>query len=377
MQQNLCCFGEALVATASKDLLISLRQWKTILTSLVMPGTYLLVALLGSIAVGRNPVALVVQDRGAVASQVAQAIIDSEVFRISRVDAQQAESLYDNLSVGAIITIPDGFSQAVQAHRIAPILVRANNLNLDFTNDVKRSVPDAITLYYEGLGAASPLPITIQQRNLRPRDVDLFQYEVVPLITLLVTVCGLIASSAATAREYEGRSIKDLLLAPVGRSAILLGKILAAWCTTCALGLILFTVCFLLGWTRPQGVFVLTTVLAIALLSLFASTLGITLGCVVRRVQSVSVLSTTGSVWLFFLAGGLGVIQFEPAVLRRVAAFDPLTYGTHLLQMAIFYASWEGIGEDLAVLTGAVLALFALGLVAMHPTQMFRKEGLA
>ncbi len=197
------------------------------------------------------------------------------------------------------------------------------------------------------------------------------------LITLLVTVCGLIASSTATAREYEGRSITDLLLAPVGYSAILLGKILAAWCTTCCLGFILFIVCFLLGWTRPQGVFVLTTLLAIALLSLFASTLGITLGCVVRRVQSVSVLSTTGSVWLFFLAGGLGVIQFEPVVLRRVAAFDPLTYGTHLLQMAIFYASWEGIGEDLAKLSGAVLALFVLGLVAMHPTQVVRKGGLA
>jgi ABC-2 type transport system permease protein len=377
MQQVVRFWGDALLATAHKDLLISLRQWKTILTSLVMPGTYLLVALLGSIAVGRNPVALVVQDRGAIAAQVAQAIITSDVFRVSRVDAHQAERLYSDLEVGAIITIPDGFSQAVRLHRSAPVLVRVNNLNLDFTNDVRRSVPDAITVYYDGLGSASPLPITVQQRNLRPRDVDLFQYEVVPLLTLLVTVCGLIASSAATAREFEWRSIKELLLAPVAPAAIIAGKILAAWCATYSLGLLMFTACFLLGWTRPQGVFVLTTLLAIALVSLFASMLGITLGCVLRTVQSVSVLSTTGSVWLFFLAGGLGIIQFEPLWLRHVAAFDPLTYGTHLLQMSIFYHSFDGLGQDIAVLGGAVLALFVLCLSAMHPNRVFQKGALA
>lgn len=376
--EALPCAIEVIGATVKKDLLIYLRQWKTIVTSLVMPGTYILVALLGSIAVGRNPVALVVEDRGAVADQVAQAIVASDVFRVSQVSASSAQALYDDLEVGAIVTIPPGFSQAVERHQSAPILVLANNLNLDFMNDVRRSVPDAITVYYGGL-PNSPLAIAVDQRNLRPREVNLFQYELVPLITLLVVVCGLIASSSGAAREFESLSIKEIMLAPTRRMAIVFGKVVASWIATCCMGLIMLAAGYALGWTRPEGTFFLTTLLAIALVALFASTAGIALGCVLRRVQSVNVLSTTGSVWLFFLAGGLGIIQFEPVFLRQVAAFDPLTYGTHMLQMAIFYNSFDRLLQDVLVLVGASAALFVVSLSAMRPSLVVgrqeRKQG--
>jgi ABC-2 type transport system permease protein len=359
-------FADAWFATARKDMVIYLRQWKTIVTSLVMPGTYILVALLGSIAVGRNPVALVVQDQGTIADQVAQAIVASDVFRVSVVSQDTAQALYDQLAVGAIVTIPPGFSLAVQRHLDAPILVVANNLNLDFMNDIRRSVPDAITVYYGEL-PDSPLNISVDQRNLRPRDVDLFQYEVVPLVTLLVTVCGLIASSSGAAREFESLSIKEIMLAPTRRAAVVLGKVTASWTATCCMGLLMLGAGYALGWTRPEGPFLLTTLLAVALVALLASAAGIALGCVLRRVQSVSVLSTTGSVWLFFLSGGLGIIQFEPVLLRQVASFDPLTYGTHMLQMAIFYNSFDRLPQDVLVLAGASAALFFVSLAAMRP----------
>jgi ABC-type multidrug transport system permease subunit len=304
---------------------------------------------------------------------VAQAIVASDVFRVSVVSAPTAQELYDNLEVGAILTIPPGFTQAVEHHQSAPILVVANNLNLDFMNDVRRSVPDAITVYYGEL-PTSPLNITVDQRNLRPRDVNLFQYEVVPLITLLVTVVGLIASSSGTAREFETLSIKEIMLAPTRRVAIVLGKVAASWVATCCTGLIMFAAGCALGWIRPEGPFVATTLLAIALVALFAATAGIALGCVVRRVQSVNVLSTTGSVWLFFLAGGLGIIQFEPVFLRQVAALDPLTYGTHMLQMAIFYSSSDRLLLDILVLAGASAVLFAVSLASMRPGLLLVKQ---
>lgn len=369
-------FADAFLATARKDLVIYLRQWKTIVTSLVMPGTYILVALLGSIAVGRNPVALVVRDQGAVAQQVERAVVASDVFRVSVVSASTAQSLYDNLEVGAVVTIPPGFSRAVERHQSAPILVVANNLNLDFMNDIRRSVPDAITVYYGEL-PNSPLNITVNQRNLRPRDVDLFQYEVVPLITLLVTVCGLIASSSGAAREFETLSIKEIMLAPTRRAAIVLGKVAAGWLATCCMGLIMLAAGYTLGWTRPEGPFALATLLAVSLVALFASTAGIALGCVLRRVQSVNVLSTTGSVWLFFLAGGLGIIQFEPVFLRQVASFDPLTYGTHMLQMAIFYNSFDRLPQDVLVLVCASVALFVVSLAAMRPSLLVGRQARA
>lgn len=355
-----------IVANLEKDLRIWLRQWKNILAALILPCTYVAVVWLGSAAVGRSPVALVVEDQGPAAIALAQAINTSDVFRVSQVSSQQAQALYHDLEVGAIITIPSGFSQAVASHRRAPIPVQINNLNLDFTNDIRRAIPDAITMYYSQLGPANPLKITIAQHNLRPQDVEIFQFSVLPMITLLLMVSGLIASGIATAREWEDYSVKEMLLSPASPVAVIIGKVLSGSISTFSLGLVMLTIGYILDWIRPQGLFLLTSLLAIALIALFSSGLGIAMGTYLRRVQSVTSLSMTLSVWLFFLSGGVGVIQFEPDWLKRIAAFDPLTYGTHALQMAIFYQSSDRLGVDVAVLCTATLAVVLFSIRTMH-----------
>lgn len=359
-------FLKTLRVNTKKDIRIWWLQRRNILAALVMPLTYVAVAALGAAAVSTSPVALVVEDRGPAARQMAQAVQESDVFRVSLVDAPTARQLYNDLSVAAIITIPPGFSQRVQAHERGPILLAVNNLNADLTDDIRRAVPDAITVYYERQGPASPIKVTVAQRNLRPADVEIFEFSVVPMISLLLTVSALIASGLSTAREWEERSIKELLLSPARPEAIIIGKVLAGFISTFLLGLVMFGLGYILGWTRPHGLYVLDALLAIALVSLFAAGLGIAIGMLLQRVQSALALSTTLSVWLFFLSGGLGVLQFEPDWLKRVAAFDPLSYGTHALQMAIFYDSTDLLGRDVAVLIGSALVAVGVGALAMR-----------
>ena len=83
---------------------------------------------------------------------MAQIIHNADVFRITDATPAQAQALLNNVDVAAIITIPSDFTQRVNAHENAPINVIVNNLNLDFTNDIRRSVPDAITQFYQAQG---------------------------------------------------------------------------------------------------------------------------------------------------------------------------------------------------------------------------------
>ena len=69
---------------------------------------------------------------------------------------------------------------------------------------------------------------------------------------------------------------------------------------------------------------------------------------------------------MFFLAGGISVLAFEPIWLQNIAAFVPLTYGTHALQMAIFYSSSDQLGRDVAVLVGSAFVTLSLGVFAMR-----------
>jgi len=106
--------------------------------------------------------------------------------------------------------------------------------------------------------------------------------------------------------------------------------------------------------------------LVIALVALLSSGLGVAIGALTQRIQAVIAISINVALYLFFLAGGTGVLAFEPNWLQNIAAFVPLTYGNHALQMAVFYSSADQLGRDAAILSFSALAALALGILAMR-----------
>jgi ABC-type multidrug transport system permease subunit len=348
------------------DLRVWLRQPLNIAFSFLPSLAFLLIQALGAAAVGRSPVVLVTLDQDARGQQMRQILYDADVFRITDASPQQAQELFNNIQVAAIITIPADFTQRVEAHDQAPIDVKVNNLNLDFTNDIRRSVPDAITQFYQAQGGASPIKVTTQEHDLRSRDVEFFQYAVIPSIILLLIISGLVNGGLFTAREWESRTVKELLLAPVSRGAIITGKVLACFVLTFVLGTLVLLLGNVLGWTQPEGIYWLNALVAMALVSLLGSGLGVAIGAALQQIQPVSDITVMFALYLFFLAGGTGVLAFEPEWLQKIAAFIPLTYGRHALEMAVFYNSSDLFGRDMATLAVSVLAALLLGTLSMR-----------
>jgi ABC-type multidrug transport system permease subunit len=359
-------FLATIFVIARKDVRIWLRQPANVAATIVPPIAFLLIQALGAAAVGRSPVALVVQDPGQTAAQVANAIRRADVFRLQEADANQAAAMLKRLDVVAIITIPPVFSSRVAARQPSPIDVTVNNLNLDFTNDIRRAVPDAITQYYQTQGQASPIKVTMSEHDLRARDVELFQYSVLPTLMLLLILSGLVTGGLATAREWETYTVKELLMSPTSRAAIIAGKVLAGFFTSMVLGVLVFGLASLLGWVQPEGIYWLTTLLVLALVALFGAGLGVALGALLQKLQPTIGMSINVALYLYFLSGGVGVIAFEPEWLQQIAAFVPLTYGIHALQMAVFYSSANLLLRDVAVLVVSALATLVLGTLAMR-----------
>lgn len=362
----LTAFFRTIWVILKKDIRVWLRQPANISATFLPPIGFLLVGALGAVAVGRSPVALVTLDHGPKGVQMAQILHSADVFRITDTNPQQAKVLINNIDVVAIITIPADFTQRVEAHETAPIDVTVNNLNLDFTNDIRRSVPDAITQFYQAQGSSSPVKVAVHEQDLRQRDVQLFEYSVIPTLCLLLTISGLINGGLSTAREWESHTVKELLLSPTARGAVIAGKVFAGFAITFCLGTLVFLLGYVLGWTQPQGIYWLTTLLTIALISLFSAGLGVAIGAALQRIQVVIAIAINVSLYLYFLAGGIGVLAFEPGWLQNIAAFVPLTYGRHALEMAIFYSSSDRFGLDMAVLALTALVAVCLGTLSMR-----------
>jgi ABC-type multidrug transport system permease subunit len=349
-----------------KDLIVWLRNRRNLVATLLPPIAFLLVQILGSVAVGRSPVALVTLDNGPKGQQMHDIFHQADVFRISDATPEQARVLLQDIQVVAIITIPADFTARVDAHQASPVDVKLNNLNVDFTNDIRRSVPDAITQFYQAQGSASPIKVGLHEQDLRQRDVNLAQYSALPTIILLLTLSGLVTSSIATSREWEARTVKEMLLAPIPHASIIIGKVLAGFVTTLLLGVLIFLLVFAFDLIHPEGIYWLNSLLIMALVALFSTGLGVALGALLQRLQAVIGISINLAIYLFFLAGGVGVIAFEPLWLQNVANFIPIYYGVHALEQAVFYSASDQFGRDLLVLALCALTALGLGTLSMR-----------
>lgn len=359
-------FLHAVWTICKKDLRVWVRQPANVAITVLPALALLFVDALSAGAVGQSPVALVTLDQGAKGQQMARIIQQADLFRVSDATPAQAQALYSNLDVVAILTIPATFTQEVEAHAPAHIEVQINNLNTDFTNDIRRAVPDAITQFYQQQGEQSPINVRLQEQNLRSQDIQLFQYSAMPLLILLLVVGGLVSSSLAAAGEWETRTIKELLLSPASSAAIISGKVLTGFVTTLALGVLVLGLGNLLGWVQPAGVYWLPVLLILALVALFSAGLGVALGAFLQRIQPVSSAAIVIALYLFFLTGGTAVLAFDPPWLQTIATFVPLYYGRHALEMALFYQSSDQLGRDVAVLAGSALLTVGLGMLAMR-----------
>jgi len=355
----------AMLAVVRKDMAVWRRRPITIMVTLVPPLVFMGVLVISAGAVGRNPVALVVQDSGPQAQALAARIESSDAFNVRTTDAASADRMQADLDVAAVITIPPDFDQRFNASQPDPVSIRINNLNLDFTNDLRRSLPAAITAFYAGQ-PSSTVNVRMQETDLRARDVGLLQFMLIPNMVLLLVVAGAVNGGLGTSSEFEEQTITELVLAPVSRSALVAGKLLAGWITALLVATVVMVLGALTGMLRPNGWYWASTMLVVALVALASAGLGTALGARLRQMTRVAPIAINLAIWLFFLSGGIGVAAFLPGWVQTLTSFVPTYYGVHALQMSVFYSSTDQLARDVTVLVVTAAAALAVGTFALR-----------
>ena len=363
-------FVRAVWTICKKDVRVWLRQPANVAITVLPALALLFVDALSAGAVGRSPVALVTLDQGARGQQMAQVIHQADLFRVSDATPAQAQALYQNLDVVAILTIPANFTHAVDAHAPAHIEVQINNLNTDFTNDIRCALPLSITSFY---AKASPSMVTLtpQEIDAYPQDLGYIPYLAVPILVIGLMVGGMVQAGTAAAVEWEKETMKELLLSPASRLAILLGKMLAAFLIGLAgAAVVLAIVIAVMGiWPVHWGELIGFTLLVLALFTAWGTLLGTWL----KRRTPLATLAIGLCVPLFFLSGPFGPISFFAPIEQLVARVFPVYYAIVVLQHAFhdFTLNTSGIGINVLI-----LATYALGGLVLA-TIVVRRSTLA
>src|SRR5437588_415479 len=127
-------------ALALKDIRSSLTERTFTILSVVMPLNFLILFLLLVLSGGQAPTAVVLEDQGPYARQFLSAMANAHSFVIREATAEEARRLLSSGQIVAIVTVPISFDADLTAGRSVQLPVEVNNLNVDFTNDIRRAV---------------------------------------------------------------------------------------------------------------------------------------------------------------------------------------------------------------------------------------------
>ena len=375
-----------LLSIALLDILRWRRMPLAIAAALIPPMgmAYFLVALI--IAVGRQPIALVVESHGQYAQQMEKIIeSDKEAYIPTVTDKDTATKMLRSQAVAAIITIPENFDTAILKHQ-ATVNLTLNNIDIDFGDDIRRIVDRSVAEFdapqlslagekgeLTGINdSANAYRVVIQEHDLRETNVGFLNYQVLPVLILLVLSIGLIDTALLCAEDGESGTVKHLLLAPIPAWMVIGGRLLGGLITSLAVLLPVLVLCTLAHVVSPPASHWPAFIVLITATALCASGLGAVLGSLLHGSRVVALAASVLATYLFFLGGGFTTIAFLPNWLQVVSSFVPTRYAIDGMRQILFYPDLIGVPHDLTVLIGAALGSVILGSFALRRSWRMR-----
>ena len=186
---------------------------------------------------------------------------------------------------------------------------------------------------------------------------------------------GILAQSVLFVAIFNGISViweRDLgivhkfLVSPAPRSALVLGKALAAGLRALSQAAIVYALAVAMGVPLAWSPAALAGVVVLILLgaALF-STFSLIVACIVKTRERFMGIGQVLTMPLFFASNAIYPTDIMPAWLKTVAHVNPLTYAVDGLRSLMLAqpgtSGGLGLGVDFAVLAGALALLTVLG----------------
>lgn len=187
-------------------------------------------------------------------------------------------------------------------------------------------------------------------------------------VTFLVP--GILGMSLLFSSTFGGLSVlwdkefgflKEIMVAPVSRVSIVLGRLAGGVTTSLMQGILLLGVSFLLGFKINTIVSLPMAVVFMALISSSFLGLGLIFASKMKDMQGFNIVFNFVIFPLFFLSGALYPLENFPAWLRYVSYIDPLTYGIDGLRGVLIGVSSFPVLFNLAMMIAMSLIMIILG----------------
>jgi ABC-2 type transport system permease protein len=185
-----------------------------------------------------------------------------------------------------------------------------------------------------------------------------------PGTLLMILLFTAIFSTISIIEDRREGFLQSVLVAPVGRTSIILGKILGGTILAVAQAAIFLALAPLVG-IRLGAASIALTLVVMSIVAFGLTSLGLCIAWRMSSTQGFHAIMNLFLMPLWFLSGALFPPSGAWKGLRLAMFANPLTYGLSALRRALYLhepvdATWPGLGISLLVTVAFAAAMFAL-----------------
>lgn len=195
-------------------------------------------------------------------------------------------------------------------------------------------------------------PYKVVTRGIIPGSTNYFEFVAPGIMAMTVMMSVMTGLPGAISQEKEVGTMDGMMVAPINRLSIIVGKTLAQTARGLLQGVILMILAVALFGVTIQGNILL--VFGLLLLGVFSFVgLGIVMTSFASDQQTATMLMTTLMFPMMFLSGVFFPIQQMPWYMQDISRVLPLTYATDALRkVMVLGAGVSDITTELAILVG-------------------------
>ncbi|MGA2874870.1 MAG: ABC transporter permease [Nitrososphaerales archaeon] len=199
-------------------------------------------------------------------------------------------------------------------------------------------------------------PYNVQTQGVVPGKTNYFDFLAPGIMAMVVMMSVMTGLPAAISQEKEIGTMDGMMVAPINRLSIVLGKALSQTARGMLQGFIILVLAIVLFGVTIQGNILL--VFGLLLLGVFSFVgLGIVMTSFAKDQQTATMLMTTLMFPMMFLSGVFFPIQQMPWYMQDISKVLPLTYASSALRKVMV------LGAGIPDITTELTILIAFGVV--------------
>jgi ABC-2 type transport system permease protein len=284
-------------------------------------------------------------------------------------------SLKDSVQRGELlggIVIPSNFTQSILSGQQGTLIIVIDNSNPQISAAMNSSLTSAfqqmgtylaqqnIIRTNPGINATTALamvqPYNVQSEGVVTGHTSYFDFVAPGIMAMTVMMSVMTGLPAAISQEKEVGTLDGMMVAPINRLSIIVGKTLAQTARGLLQGVVILILASVLFGVSIQGSILL--VFGLLLLGVFSFVgLGVVLTSFAKDQETAMMIMMTLMFPMMFLSGVFFPVQQMPWYMQDISKMLPLTYAADALRKVMV------LGAGIPQISTELLVLITFGVV--------------